>query len=334
MPKIENFCIQSQLLRGNWMGDSSDRYAAIYKPPMGIDSNELWMVYFLCGWSGNGQDVLGDRGVFAPSLAQLLDQGISEGKIPPVVLVSVDGSTRFGSSQYINSELFGPHMDHMEQEIIPEVETYVGFSGGAEKRILMGHSSGGFASLAFAMLKPKVVSHIASFAGDCWYEHLYRSMIPQSIGVYEKYKGFGNFIEQFFSKPNPMSQSSGPEIETMMMLNMCQCYAPNKNIEKIFADVFFDPENGELREEIWKKFLQWDPLHMLEKHKDSLSRLKTLSLQAGKGDQYGLQLGHRQLSKKLTRFNIKHELKEFEAKHGGYYFRYFDTIEEITNSFA
>ncbi|MEZ4705400.1 MAG: alpha/beta hydrolase-fold protein [Bdellovibrionota bacterium] len=276
--------------------------------------------------------MLSDRGAFAPSLSEMLDRAIAQHQLPPTVVVAVDGSSKFGCSQYINSSWIGPHMDHFDQEVIPTVESFLGLRVNQDQRMIMGHSSGGFGAMVFAMLRPSRISHVVSFAGDCWYEHMYRQMIPTCISVNEKYKSLSAFVEAFFSRPNPMSQSSSAEIETMMLMNMCQCYAPNPDVPTLFCDLFFDLHTGELNPKIWEKFLAWDPLLMVDQYKENVRTLKTFSLRAGSRDQYGLQLGHRQIAKKLTSHGIHHELIEFDANHGGYYFRFFDAIQDVFSS--
>ena len=50
-------------------------------------------------------------------------------------------------------------------------------------------------------------------------------------------------------------------------------------------------------------------------------RLRWIHLEAGSEDQYGLQLGHRQIAARLEKHHIRHVLEEYPGGHGGHHHR-------------
>jgi hypothetical protein len=65
---------------------------------------------------------------------------------------------------------------------------------------------------------------------------------------------------------------------------------------------------------------------MIAKHQHALRDLKWIHLAAGLQDEYALQLGHRQISTKLTALNIDHVIEEYPGKHGGHHWRFVERI--------
>ena len=107
---------------------------------------------------------------------------------------------------------------------------------------------------------------------------------------------------------------------------MCPCYAPNLDVPILQGDLYFDLETGRPIPEVWEKFLQWDPVRMVDQHVESLGKLKWIALDAGSQDEYGMHLGHRQLSKKLTHYGLEHSNEEFAGGHGGNHHRFAERI--------
>ncbi|MFN0174064.1 MAG: hypothetical protein ACKVU0_05400, partial [Saprospiraceae bacterium] len=57
------------------------------------------------------------------------------------------------------------------------------------------------------------------------------------------------------------------------------------------------------------------PFRLAEKHSESLKSLKLLFFDAGKHDEFALDLGARILSKRLKELNINHIYEEFDDGH-------------------
>jgi S-formylglutathione hydrolase FrmB len=81
--------------------------------------------------------------------------------------------------------------------------------------------------------------------------------------------------------------------------------------------------------EVWERWLLWDPVRMVERHADALRGLRAVYIDAGKSDEYYLDLGARAFAAELDKLGIDHTLELFEGKHGGITYRYPGAIREL-----
>jgi enterochelin esterase family protein len=117
------------------------------------------------------------------------------------------------------------------------------------------------------------------------------------------------------------------------MLGMSSCYSPNpKNLKtKGYGfDIPIDLTTGELRKDIFNKWMRHDPVNLVEKYKKNLKKLKLIFLDAGKSDEFALNVGARIFSERLTDNGIKHFHEEFNGGHFNIQFRYDRTFEMIS----
>ncbi|MDE2489649.1 MAG: esterase, partial [Elusimicrobia bacterium] len=82
-------------------------------------------------------------------------------------------------------------------------------------------------------------------------------------------------------------------------------------------DVPVDLRTGERRPLVWKHWEAHDPALACVRHARSLLRLQTIWFDAGKKDEFFLQLGARRLSDALKRLRIRHSFEEHDGGHFG-----------------
>jgi len=323
MTYVRAFEHTSRLLENNPMGDPHVRRVHVYLPPDYSDRRRepYPVVFMLAGWGGRGGRYLDDPGSFGVPLPERLDDMIRACELPPCIVVFPDGSTRLGASQYVNSPANGPYMDYLCDELVDWVDERFHTHKSRDFRGVMGHSSGGFGALAAGMLRSDRFGAVTSSAGDCWYEFLYTHTIPQTIEAIQAAGGVHPFVESFLACPNPMGLLGSRAIVAMLNLSMASCFTPNLEVPLLRGDLWFDLETGELLDEPWNRLLAWDPLRMIDRHVAELRSLRFLHLEAGREDEYGLCLGHRQLAKKLERYGIRHEINEYPGRHSGHHHR-------------
>lgn len=334
IPDLRVHLHESALLRGNPMGDPHVRRLHVWLPP-GYDARRpepYPVVFLLAGWSGRGTRYLDDSGAFTPTLPDRLDAAVSAGAMKPTIVVLPDCATRLGASQYVNSIANGPYMDYLCDELVDYVDAQYHTHRDRDHRGVIGHSSGGFGALVVGMLRPDRFASIGSSAGDGWYEWLYHKPVPTMIAVLQRAGGVVPFIERFLAHPNPRECLSREEVDTMMNLSMCCCYAPNLSVPVLRGDLYFDLETGELVPEVWEKFLSWDPVHMVDRHVEALKQLRWIHLQAGTDDEFALHLAHRQLAKKLRGHGIAHVIDEYPGKHGGHHWRMAERVQRMVDA--
>ena len=101
---------------------------------------------------------------------------------------------------------------------------------------------------------------------------------------------------------------------------MAACYSANEDGS---VELPFDPATGRLRDEVWERWLAWDPVRMAPRHADALRSLRAVYLDAGTRDEFFLDLGAEAFRRELAALGIEDVRFElFDAKHGGIEYRY------------
>ena len=91
----------------------------------------------------------------------------------------------------------------------------------------------------------------------------------------------------------------------------------------------FDIATGLLRDEVWQRWLAFDPVRMAPRHADALRSLRHIHIEAGRGDEYMLDVGSLAFSDQLTKLNIDHTVELFDGGHGGNSRRYAPAIRTL-----
>ena len=101
---------------------------------------------------------------------------------------------------------------------------------------------------------------------------------------------------------------------------MAACYSANEDAS---IDLPFDLATGMLRDEVWQRWLAWDPVRMARRHADALRSQRAIYIDAGKRDEWFLDLGADAFRRELEALGITDVFFElFDAKHGGIEYRY------------
>jgi S-formylglutathione hydrolase FrmB len=318
---------ESEILKNNPLSDKHVRDVCVYLPPDYEASDKRFpVVYCLVGFTGYGRMTL-NHNPFSPNLAERMDQLIAGGKIKPMIVVMPDCFTYYGGSQYINSSATGNYEDYLTQEIIPFVDENFRTIADRNQRAVMGKSSGGYGALIMAMRHSDKFALACSTAGDCYFEYCYFPGIPEGFRAIN-----GNpkaVVEKFWREEVQKGKNDFAALNT---IGMSACYSPNPKSELGF-DLPFDLETGELHEEVWARWLEHDPVRMVEKHAENLKSLKLLYIDAGTRDEFALDLGARILCKRFKDFNVPYIHEEFDDGHRNISYRYNRSLELISQNF-
>ena len=84
----------------------------------------------------------------------------------------------------------------------------------------------------------------------------------------------------------------------------------------------FDTATGRLRDEVWARWLALDPVRMAAGHAERLRGLRGIYLDAGRRDQFWLDLGAAAFSAELDALGIEHVFELFDATHSAIEYRY------------
>ena len=318
-------CLQhkSKILENNPLGDKFIRDVFVYLPPDYDEDKFYPSVYVLTGFTGRGKMLLNDS-AFSPNLAERMDKLISDGKIRPMIAVMPDCFTRYGGSQYINSSATGNYEDYLVKEIVPFVDENFQTLKNKNSRAVMGKSSGGYGSLMMAMRHADIFGLACSTAGDAYFEFVY---LPGIAEGFRSMKGDPQgLLEKFWDETQRKGKHDFAALNT---IGMSVCYSPNPESEMGF-DLPFDLETGEIREDIWARWLEHDPVRLVEKSVENLKSLKLLYIDAGTRDEFALDLSARILCDKLKKHDIPFIHEEFDDGHFNIGYRQNRSLELIS----
>jgi S-formylglutathione hydrolase FrmB len=330
--RLERLVVESEVLAGNPLGDPARRPLYVYLPP-GIGSAGSYpSVYLIQGMTGQ-LDMWLNRTAFEPTVVERVDELFSDDDVPRGVVVFVDAWTSYGGSQFINSAGTGRYMDYLCDEVVAFIDERYPTIRDREHRGLTGKSSGGYGAMVVPMLRPDVFGALASHAGDALFEACYmRDFAPTARVLRDKFDGSFDLYWQRFREAG----RADPELFGFEALNtyaMAACYSPNESSPGK-ADLPFEIETGRLIDDVWQRWLAWDPVRMAPKHADALASMRRIYLDAGKSDEYFLDLGAQAFSMELSRAGIKHTLELFEGKHGYLQYRYPGAIRTLLESLS
>src|SRR5262249_25070339 len=144
--------VASSVLRGNRANDPDVRTVPVYLPPSYDQDLErrFPVVYVLTGFTGRGRMLLND-GPWAPALDDRMDGMLGRGSCGQMILVMPDCFTRYGGSQYLNSDATGRYEDHLVYELVRHVDARFRTLAARQHRGIAGKSSGGYGALIQGM---------------------------------------------------------------------------------------------------------------------------------------------------------------------------------------
>jgi S-formylglutathione hydrolase FrmB len=298
--RLDKLTISSDLLRENPLGDPHERPLWVYLPP-GYDdqAGRLPTVYMLHGYGGSVAS-WGNRPVYGQPFIEMADQAFATGQAEPAVVVFVDGWNRYGGSQYIDSPGTGQYLSYLCDEIVPYVDGSYRTIAAREHRAAIGKSSGGFGALVAAMLRPDVFGGCASHAGDACYEALYSPWLPRIVRALAPYDGDIMAWWRDFQQRLP-AVFSEQERAIELMLGVAACFSPGANGVPLLP---MDTTTGEIRPDVWQKWLAWDPVRMIPGHAEQLRALRGIWIDAGSADEFFLDLGAKAMHRALTEIGL------------------------------
>ncbi len=309
--RVELHPIESDVLRGNALGDPHQRELPVYLPPGAEAGDRRYPVIFvLAGLTGRGHKMLGTER-WKPGLVLRYDRLVDAGEAAPAILVLPDCFTRYGGSQYVNSSAVGRYEDHVVQELVPYVDRTFRVLDG--RRGVVGKSSGGFGALHLAMHHPGLFAACASISGDCCFEYCFGSeLLPALRGLVAHDMDPLKFWTAF----EESHELSGDDHAVVNVLCMSACYSPNPDSALGF-DLPMDLDTGARKGGVWKRWLAFDPVHACEEHAAALRTLEWLHLECGLADQFHLQWGLRVLARRLDELGVPFAHEEHEGSHFG-----------------
>jgi hypothetical protein len=326
--RLDTATFTSKVLEGNPLGDPVTRPVSVYLPP-GYDDNpdkRYPSVYALQGYSG-ALGMWDNRPAFRSTYVENVDALFQRGEAPPCILVLVDAWTAYGGSQFVDSPGTGRYQTYICDEIVPWVDANYRTIDSAQHRGVSGKSSGGFGAMIFPMLRPDLFGGLATHAGDTLYEGCY---IPEFLRVAralrDRYEGsYERFWEDFWERAAKGEAMSRPEDGSLVMVYGCAAAFSAEPDGTVTLP--FDIATGLLRDDVWQRWLDWDPVRMVARHADALRRCRAIWIDAGRSDDWWLDLGAEAFRRELEKIGVTEEsgtvhFELFDGTHAAIDYRY------------
>jgi enterochelin esterase-like enzyme len=313
---IQPHILESKLLKDNAAGEDHRRPLLVYTPPDYDPKRQkpYNLVLVLAPWTNAGRNAF-DWKPFKESLPVRLERLMEAGTIGDTVVVAPDLYTRYGGSQFIDSDYFGPHAAHLAKEVLPFVQKKYNVSQDPDRIGVFGRSSGGFGALRLAQDYPGVFGRVASHSGDLGFDTMFLGDLqtfPRLLGRYR------DDVEAYLNGLLQKPKIQGYEMHALMLVGCSGFYSPS-NINPLGFDFPIDLYSGEINWEVWQRWKAHDPL---ERDLQGFKETSMVYIECGLRDQYHLLYGARQLHGKLELAGIAHEYEEFDDNHSGTDYRY------------
>jgi len=327
---LDKLVVESEVLAENPLGDPARRPLYVYRSPRVVsgEATAVASVYLLQPHGGQLDKWLA-RDSFEPTRIERFDAlyDAHAEPSPECILVFVDAWTSLGGSQFLNSTAIGDYEDYLCDELIPFIDARYPTDPG--RRAVAGYSSGGYGAMTLPMRRPGLFSGLASHAGDALFEACYLRDIPAAVRALRE--NFSGSVEAFKTDFNNRSSFDwGRYGAVLNIYSMAAAYSPDPDRP---TDVLlpFDPSTGRLLEDVWRRWLEHDPVRMAPGHATALHRLKRIYLDAGRSDEHFLDIGAQAFAAVLDQLGLEHTLELFPGGHGGIAHRFPIAVRELLN---
>jgi hypothetical protein len=168
------------------------------------------------------------------------------------------------------------------------------------------------------MQYPGTFAAFASHSGDAYFTYSYPRSFAETQRTLEKYNwDIAAFVEQFERKPKRPQHEYG----TMEMLGYTAAYTP-KSATAFDLELPFDRKTGALRENVFARWLAFDPVEMCLHKQPELARLRLRYIDCGRRDEYALDVGARVLAERIRDLGLSVRHEEFDDDHRNVGYRY------------
>ena len=318
--RFEEHTIESRALEGNPLGDPHVRPLWVYLPP-GYDdapTARFPSIYVIQGLTGQ-LDMWRNRTPFRRNFPELADELFASGAAPPAVVVWVDCWTSLGGSQFLDSPGTGRYLTYLCDEVVLWVDERYRTRPERDHRGIQGKSSGGYGAMVLPMLRPDVWGGFATHAGDALFEACYLPEFREAVrALRDHHEGsFDRFWADFRSRPPFTKDGDEALLDTWCM---AACYSADDDGS---VRLPFDVDTGRLIDDVWARWLERDPVRMVPDHAEALRSMRAIYVDAGRRDQFFLDLGAEAFRRELEAIgvtDVRFEL--FDGTHSAIEYRY------------
>jgi len=305
--KVVTDRVFSKGLESNLLGDNPERMVSIYLPAeYEIESSKSYPVlYLLHGFLGDhstwfgGQvsELYGDNGLY---MKKMLDTLIQKESIEPLIVVCPSSYNSYEGSWYTNSIVTGEWEDFIVQDLVSYIDNKYRTLPVAESRGIAGHSMGAYGAMKLAMKNPDIFSSVFAMSGS-------------GVSIETMMKEWKNYILAALQESSyPRFSETMDELKIRIVIAMSVALAPNPATEPFMGEFPYD-EDGIPIDSTWQKWLNHDPISMLDDYSENMQLLEAIRFDCGNSDE--ANLNNRIFSDALTSKGIEHEYETYSGDH-------------------
>ncbi|HEV2691675.1 MAG TPA: alpha/beta hydrolase-fold protein [Verrucomicrobiae bacterium] len=278
--QLEVITLHSTALKNNVLHDPDTRLVPIFLPAQATNGLPLPILYYLPGYGNSSAKILSNSNIWLKFTQKIADEGT------PVILVVADGWTRWGGGQFLNSPAQGNYADFVCDEVVHAVESRYPAPTTGIRRIIGGHSSGGFGALRLGSARQKLFDAVIALSPDSDFptSHLPLVTVPSVA------KLSPTDAQKYMAGELPMSKDE----DINYALGLSCAYAARGWPHRGTFEWLYD-DQGAFRTNVWQRWLDNDPLTVVRKNPHAFSPAQMIYLEGAAQDQYSANIGARKI---------------------------------------
>ena len=298
--------IDAPHLRGNKLGDPAQRNLTVWLPrSYGRSSSRRYPVaYLLHGFGGSawtwGNDFSLGAGPRWRSFVDSADELMGSRRCREMILAMPDGWNRWGCSQWVDSGSNGNYASYVAEDVVDFVDRTYRTEAEPSHRMVAGVSSGGVGAFHVGGGHPDVFGAVAARSADIYFEVTH---VPWLVDLVNQ------------SWPGGLKGPVAGNTASWFCYGLAAAYSANPRKPPYYCDLPIRFPTGELIDDVWQRWLHYDPILAYERYVDAFRRMH-LFTDCGSKDEHHFHLGHRILHERLRKARIKHVYEEFDGTHG------------------
>ena len=168
------------------------------------------------------------------------------------------------------------------------------------------------------MLRPDLFGGLATHAGDALFEVCFLPEFRDAVRGLRQYDGSLDAFWSDFRSRTALTKSSDMTLVNVACMAACWSTDDDGTVH-----LPFDVTTGALDDEVWARWLAWDPVRMVPGHAAELAGMRAIYVDAGTRDEFFLDLGAQAFVDALRANRIEPTFFElFDATHMGIEYRY------------
>jgi S-formylglutathione hydrolase FrmB len=278
--RMEVIQLESGVLKNNPLHDPATRLIPVFLPSQATNGVPLPVVYYLPGFGNDTSGFIENSNVWLELTRKIADE------ITPMVIVMVDGKTRWGGSQFLNSPAQGNYQDYVCDEIVASVELTHPVPDSGLRRIIAGHSSGGFGALRLGMARQHLFDAVIAMSPDSDFP---TSHLPL-VQVAAVSKTPLSEIRKIMAEKVPVPENG----DLVYALALSAAYAPLESPHGGEFEWLYD-EQGHFVERVWQRWLENDPLTIVGKNPHAFGAGQAIYLDGAARDEFSANVGAQEI---------------------------------------